>query len=191
MGTRWRWRQRPGTEHERRTKLVQNSVAVLYATAQTVAALSGTTGYTQLDSVFRRLNGCRPPDRDDDSALPGDVRASPVQRPAGDPIPWRLAGQEHVQQHHRRPLRGHAARPGRRAGAASSTISTLVSEQTPEIATMKAIGARRRQIRRVYLRTAALLGGLGAGRRRGARAPALCGRSRRISPPRCMRSAPR
>ncbi len=44
----------------------------------------------------------------------------------------------------------------------SSTISTLVSEQTPEIATMKAIGAGRRQIRRVYLRTAMLLGALGA-----------------------------
>jgi putative ABC transport system permease protein len=43
----------------------------------------------------------------------------------------------------------------------SSTISTIVSEQTPEIATMKAIGAGRRQIRRVYLRTAMLLGGLG------------------------------
>ena len=44
----------------------------------------------------------------------------------------------------------------------SSTMSTLISEQTPEIATMKAIGAGRRQIRRVYLRTAMLLGALGA-----------------------------
>ena len=41
-------------------------------------------------------------------------------------------------------------------------MSTLVGEQTQEIATMKAIGAREHQIRRVYLRTAALLGGLGA-----------------------------
>ena len=41
-------------------------------------------------------------------------------------------------------------------------MSTLVGEQTPEIATMKAIGAGRKQIRRVYLRTALLLGALGA-----------------------------
>jgi putative ABC transport system permease protein len=43
----------------------------------------------------------------------------------------------------------------------SNTMSTLVGEQTGEIAAMKAIGARRRDIRRVYLRTALLLGALG------------------------------
>ena len=43
----------------------------------------------------------------------------------------------------------------------SSTMSTLVSEQTAEIATMKAIGARRRQIVGIYTRTALLLGALG------------------------------
>ena len=44
----------------------------------------------------------------------------------------------------------------------SSTMSTLVGEQTQEIATMKAIGAGRAQIRSVYLRTTVLLGALGA-----------------------------
>ena len=44
----------------------------------------------------------------------------------------------------------------------SNTMTTLVGEQTGEIATMKAIGARRRDIRRIYLRTALLLGALGA-----------------------------
>lgn len=44
----------------------------------------------------------------------------------------------------------------------SSTMSTLIGEQTPEIATMKAIGAGRKQIRHVYLRTAMLLGTLAA-----------------------------
>jgi ABC-type antimicrobial peptide transport system permease subunit len=43
-----------------------------------------------------------------------------------------------------------------------STMTTLIGEQTNEIATMKAIGAGRKQIRHVYLRTATLLGGLGA-----------------------------
>ena len=36
----------------------------------------------------------------------------------------------------------------------SNTMTTLVGEQTSEIASMKAIGARRRDVRRIYLRTA-------------------------------------
>ena len=43
----------------------------------------------------------------------------------------------------------------------SNTMTTLVGEQTGEIATMKAIGARRRDIAAIYLRTALLLGALG------------------------------
>ena len=44
----------------------------------------------------------------------------------------------------------------------SNTMTTLVAEQTGEIGIMRAVGARRRQIRIVYLRTAVLLGLLGA-----------------------------
>lgn len=44
----------------------------------------------------------------------------------------------------------------------ANTMSTLIGEQTREIAAMKAIGARRRDIARVYRRTALLLGGIGA-----------------------------
>ncbi len=44
----------------------------------------------------------------------------------------------------------------------SNTMTTLIGEQTGEIAAMKAIGARRRDIRRLYLRTALLLGAIGA-----------------------------
>ena len=40
----------------------------------------------------------------------------------------------------------------------SNTMTTMVAEQTRQIAMMKAIGGRRRQIRRSYLRTALLLG---------------------------------
>ncbi|HEX5980407.1 MAG TPA: FtsX-like permease family protein [Thermoleophilaceae bacterium] len=43
-----------------------------------------------------------------------------------------------------------------------STMSTMIAEQTGEIATMRAIGGRRRQLTAVYLRTALLLGALGA-----------------------------
>jgi putative ABC transport system permease protein len=43
----------------------------------------------------------------------------------------------------------------------SNTMSTLIGEQTGEIAAMKAIGGRRRQIARIYGRTALMLGALG------------------------------
>ena len=44
----------------------------------------------------------------------------------------------------------------------SNTMSTLVAEHTREIGIMRAVGARRRQVAFVYLRTALLLGALGA-----------------------------
>jgi putative ABC transport system permease protein len=44
----------------------------------------------------------------------------------------------------------------------SNTMSTLVAEQTREIAVMRAIGARRRQVAAIFVRTALLLGALGA-----------------------------
>ena len=44
----------------------------------------------------------------------------------------------------------------------SNTMTTLVAEQTGEIGIMRAIGARRRQVALVYLRTAVVLGTLGA-----------------------------
>jgi putative ABC transport system permease protein len=43
----------------------------------------------------------------------------------------------------------------------SNTITALVGEQTSEIAIMEALGARRRQIAAIYLKTAFLLGALG------------------------------
>ena len=44
----------------------------------------------------------------------------------------------------------------------SNTMTTLVAEQTGEIGIMRAVGARRRQVALVYVRTALLLGALGA-----------------------------
>jgi putative ABC transport system permease protein len=44
----------------------------------------------------------------------------------------------------------------------ANTMTTLIGEQTQEIAAMKAIGATRRQVKRIYRRTALLLGGIGA-----------------------------
>lgn len=44
----------------------------------------------------------------------------------------------------------------------ANTMSTLVAEQTREIGVMRAIGGRRRDVARIYLRATLLLGGLGA-----------------------------
>jgi len=44
----------------------------------------------------------------------------------------------------------------------SNTMTTMIAEQRREIAMMKAIGARRRQITGSYLRTSMLLGGIGS-----------------------------
>jgi putative ABC transport system permease protein len=44
----------------------------------------------------------------------------------------------------------------------ANTMTSLIAEQSAEIATMRAIGGRRRQVAAIYLRTAAILGGLGA-----------------------------
>jgi putative ABC transport system permease protein len=144
--------------------VVQNTVAVLYATAPTVAALSGTLGYTRLE--FRL----------DDSSTAAARQTVTTIRQYLQTIPG-FTGFSDLPQ-----IRSPGDWPGKSmfsnitgvlyvvtllalVGALvllSSTISTLVSEQTPEIATMKAIGAGRRQIRRLYLRTAILLGALGA-----------------------------
>jgi putative ABC transport system permease protein len=43
----------------------------------------------------------------------------------------------------------------------ANTMTTLIGEQRREIGMMKAIGGSRRQIRRIYLRTALLLGAIG------------------------------
>jgi putative ABC transport system permease protein len=43
----------------------------------------------------------------------------------------------------------------------ANTMTTLIGEQTGEIATMKAVGARRRDVAAIYLRTALALGVLG------------------------------
>jgi len=144
--------------------VAQNGVVVLYATAPTVAALSGTPGYTRL--AFRlRDQSTAAARRTVDSirrylrTVPGFTGFSdlPEIRSPGD---WpgkstfsNITGILYVVT--------LLALVGALA-LLSSTISTLVSEQTPEIATMKAIGAGRRQIRRVYVRTAMLLGVLGA-----------------------------
>jgi len=143
---------------------VSNDWITFYATPQTVAALSGETGYTSLG--FRLRDNSRPAAERTVAAVRDELRATttftafddlPVVQEAGS-----YPGKDSVDS---------------MAGLlnvitllallsalvlVSSTMTTLIGEQTGEIAAMKAIGARRRDIRRLYLRTALLLGALGA-----------------------------
>ena len=144
--------------------VAKSGFVTLYATAPTVAALSGTPGYTQL--AFRLRDSSEAAARQTVTAIRQYLQTVPG-----------FTGFSDLPQ-----IRSPGDWPGKSTfsnitgilyvvtllallGALvllSSTMSTMVGEQTQEIATMKAIGARERQIRHVYLRTAALLGGLGA-----------------------------
>jgi putative ABC transport system permease protein len=136
---------------------------VLYAGAPTVAALSGERGY---GTLVMRL-------RDRDRAAVDRTVAAVGQRLASMPG---FAGFTALPE-----VRAAGDWPGRQElddfstifsivtalallsalVLIASTMSTLISEQAGEIATMKAIGARRRQIAGIYMRTTLLLGALG------------------------------
>ena len=144
-----------------------SDVIVLYATADTVAALERRARATTASP-----SGCAtrapPPPRRRSSA----VRALPRDgaRVPGLLRTCRRSGRRATGPGRRRPSssrelleRDHACwRCSRRSCSISNTMTTLVAEQTGEIGIMRAIGARRRQIALVYLRTALLLGALGA-----------------------------
>lgn len=154
-----RGRSLPGGE------LVQDeNVIVLYATATTVAELSGDPGVNSLAlrledhdpaSVARTLDATRQVL----AAVPGFAGFSnlPAVRSPGD---W--------------PGRSDTEDFGKFIAVitllalisavvlVSNTMSTLIAEQTKDIAVMRAIGARRRTVARVYLTTSLILGAAGA-----------------------------
>jgi putative ABC transport system permease protein len=141
-----------------------NDWITFYTTTDTVAALSGRPGYTSLG--FRLRDGSRAAAERTVTAVRDRLRAETAFT-AFDDLPL-------IQQ--------PGSYPGKEsfesmAGVlnvitllallsalvlVSNTMTTLVGEQTGEIAAMKAIGARRRDIRRLYLRTALLFGVLAA-----------------------------
>ncbi|HYB25908.1 MAG TPA: FtsX-like permease family protein [Solirubrobacteraceae bacterium] len=144
--------------------VAQDGMVTLYATARTVTALSGTPGYTRLAFRLR------------DQTLPAAHWTVNEIRQYLETVPGFTSFSDLPE------VRAPGDWPGKSGftkvtnilyvvtllallGAlvlVSSTMSTVVGEQTNEIATMKAIGAGRKQIRGVYLRTAVLLGALGA-----------------------------
>jgi putative ABC transport system permease protein len=154
-----RGRSLPGGE-----QVQDEDVIVLYATAATVAALSGEPGNGELalrledpstaaavetaEAVGRRL-----------ATVPGFAGFSnlPQVRAPGD---W--PGKADTEQFADLLSVITVLALLSALVLISNTMSTLVAEQTSEIGVMRAIGARRRQVALVYVRTALLLGALGA-----------------------------
>jgi putative ABC transport system permease protein len=146
------------------TLVSSENYAVFYAAQGTVAAMSGARGYTQLgfrlhdtsraaaDRAVREIRAAL-------GSVPGfrGFTDLPAIRPAGS-YPGKALFEQLASMFNVVTLLALLSALVLLAG----TMSTLIGEQTSEIGTMKALGARRVQIRRVYLRTAILLGGLGA-----------------------------
>jgi putative ABC transport system permease protein len=144
-------------------EMVQDeNVVVLYATSDTIAALGGERGFDRLAIRLRDTSR-------------GAETVESVRRYL-ETVPG-FTGFSGLPQ-----LRAPGDWPGKADSEAfaeflsvitllallsalvlvSNTMTTLVAEQTGEIGIMRAIGARRRQVGLVYLRTALLLGTLGA-----------------------------
>jgi putative ABC transport system permease protein len=154
-----RGRSLPGGE-----QVQDDNLIVLYAPAATVAALSGESGYGEL---ALRLDDPSPAAateaveamRRELTTVPGFTGLSdlPDVRAPGD---W--PGKSDTETFAK--LLGVITVLALLSALVlvSNTMSTLVAEQTREIGVMRAIGGRRRQVALVYLRTALLLGAVGA-----------------------------
>jgi len=144
--------------------VAEDGFAVFYATPETLAALTGTPGYTMLAMRLR-----------DPSRAAAERTAAAVGNALRSVKGF--AGFADYPE-----IRTHGDYPGKAMFGQvtsimsmitllallsalvllSNTMTTLIGEQTQEIAAMKAIGATRRQIKQIYRRTALLLGALGA-----------------------------
>jgi len=154
-----RGRSLPGGE-----RVQDESVIVLYATAATVAALSGEAGYGELALRLRDPSPAAAAEtveavRGYLATVPGFAGFSNLAevRAPGD---WPGKGETEKFSQLLSVITLLALLSA--LVLISNTMSTLVAEQTGDIGIMRAIGARRRQVAGVYLKTALLLGALGA-----------------------------
>jgi putative ABC transport system permease protein len=154
-----RGRSLPGGEQVQDENLI-----VLYASDDAVAALSGESGYGEL---ALRLDDPRPPAAAETvEAVRRFLKTVPAFAGLSDLPDVRAPGDW--------PGKGETEKFAQLLSVItmlallsalvliSNTMTTLVAEQTSEIGVMRAIGARRRQVALVYVRTALLLGALGA-----------------------------
>jgi putative ABC transport system permease protein len=138
--------------------------ATFYASPATVAALSGTRGYTYF-GLRLRDSGRAAADRTV-AAVRAELRGVkgftgfsqlPAVRKAGD-----YPGKDVFEQIASVMTAVTLLALLSALVLLSNTMTTLIGEQTSEIAAMKAVGGSRRQIARIYRRTALMLGALGA-----------------------------
>src|ERR671910_3834366 len=154
-----RGRSLPGGE-----QVQDENVIVLYATFAAVAALSGEPGYGELALRLRDPSPAAAAETVEAvrrylGSVPGFVGFTdlPEVRAPGD---WPGKGETEKFAQLLSVITLLALLTA--LVLISNTMTTLVAEQTGEIGIMRAVGARRRQIALVYLRTALLLGALGA-----------------------------
>jgi putative ABC transport system permease protein len=144
-------------------EMVQDeSLVVLYATTDTIAALGGARGYDRL--AIRLVDTSRAAETVESvrrtlQTVPGFTGFSglPSIRAPGD---WPGKADTQAFADFLSVITLLALLSA--LVLVSNTMTTLVAEQTGEIGIMRAIGARRRQVALVYLRTALLIGALGA-----------------------------
>jgi putative ABC transport system permease protein len=144
-------------------QVADDDVVVLYATAETVAAVSGEPGYGEL--AFRL--------RDTSEAAVAKTLRAVRESLAGMPGFTGFSGLPEVRAPDDWPGKAESEVFVDFFGVItllallsalvliSNTMTTVVSEQTGEIGIMRAVGARRRQVALVYLKTALLLGAMG------------------------------
>jgi putative ABC transport system permease protein len=144
--------------------VAEGGFAVFYTTPRTLAKLTGTPGYTTL--ALRLRDSSRGAAERTAVAVGRELRSVkgftgfadyPEIRTPGDYPGKQMFGQVSSIMSVVTLLALLSA-----LVLLSNTMTTLIGEQTSEIAAMKAIGATRRHIRRIYRRTALLLGALGA-----------------------------
>jgi putative ABC transport system permease protein len=139
-------------------------VVMLYASAATVAALSGERGYDRL--AFRLRDTSPAASRATVAAVRRSLAAMPGFRGFTDlpalraPGDW--PGKSETQQFADFLSVITALALLSALVLISNTMTTLVGEQVGEIGIMRAVGARPRQVALIYVRTAVLLGALGA-----------------------------
>jgi putative ABC transport system permease protein len=154
-----RARNLPGGE-----QVQDDNVIVLYASDELVTSLSGERGYSRL--AFRL---------DDPSPAAAEQTVATVrQHLRGLPGFTGLSNLPEIRAPGNWPGKGETEEFADLLSVitvlallsalvlVSNTMTTMVTEETREIGVMRAIGARRRQVALVYLRTALLLGALGA-----------------------------
>ena len=144
-------------------RVQDDKVIVLYTTADTVSALSGERGYSGL--AFRLRDASPAATAATATAVrrylqtvPGFTGFAqlPHVRAPGD---W--PGKEDTENFSKLMSVITLVALLSALVLIANTMTTLVTEQTGEIGIMRAIGARRRQVAAVYVKTALLLGALG------------------------------